>query len=195
MKSLIAVIGAPGTGKSTVMKSWMQHWEWEYNRTGLLDHYTSGDLIVLGRYDEGETFGGTDRLAMNVMPEAIQFLQDTEEKIIIFEGDRLTSSKFFNAALEAGYELNIINLIVLDNIREQRYADRGSDQDQKFINGRITKVKNIVEEFGPQQTLFGEELGYVTTLANNYQTDAEEIGDHIQEIINENILDSVVASI
>ena len=195
MKSLIAVIGAPGTGKSTVMKSWMQHWEWEYNLTGLLDHYTSGDLIVLGRYDEGETFGGTDRLAMNVMPEAIQFLQDTEEKIIIFEGDRLNSSKFFNAALEAGYELNIINLIVLDNIREQRYADRGSDQDQKFINGRITKVKNIVEEFGPQQTLFGEELGYVTTLANNYQTDAEEIGDHIQEIINDNILDSVVSDL
>jgi GTPase SAR1 family protein len=194
MKSIIAVIGAPGTGKSTVMKSWMQHWEWEYHRTGLLDHYTSGDLIVLGRYDEGETFGGTDRLAMNVMPEAIQFLQDTEEKIIIFEGDRLNSSKFFNAALEAGYELNIINLIVLDNIREQRYADRGSDQDQKFINGRITKVKNIVEEFGPQQTLFGEELGYVTTLANNYQTDAEEIGDHIQEIINDNILDSVVGA-
>jgi ABC-type dipeptide/oligopeptide/nickel transport system ATPase component len=194
MKSIIAVIGAPGTGKSTVMKSWMQHWEWEYHRTGLLDHYTSGDLIVLGRYDEGETFGGTDRLAMNVMPEAIQFLQDTEEKIIILEGDRLNSSKFFNAALEAGYELNIINLIVLDNIREQRYADRGSDQDQKFINGRITKVKNIVEEFGPQQTLFGEELGYVTTLANNYQTDAEEIGDHIQEIINDNILDSVVGA-
>lgn len=195
MKTLIALIGIPGTGKSTVMKEWMERWDWEYKRTGLVDHYVSGDLIVLGRYDEDAVFGGTDVLAMNVMPEAIEFLENNDDKIILFEGDRLTSSKFFNAALDAGYDLKIIQLVTLTDKREQRYVDRGSDQDQKFINGRMTKIKNIVEEFGPQMTLFGEELGYITTHANNYSQDLWVISDFIQEIIDDKILTECVAEI
>ena len=195
MKTLIALMGIPGTGKSTIMKEWMSRWEWEYNRTGLLDHYVSGDLIVLGRYDEGEVFSGTDRLAMNVMPEAIEFLQKQEDKIVIFEGDRLSSSKFFRAALDLGYDLKVLNITVADNIREERYQERGSDQSKQFIESRRTKVKNLLDEFGPQMTLFGEELGYVTTLANNFPEDAEEISGHIASIIDDAIIGAVITDL
>ena len=56
MKSILAIIGAPGTGKSTLMKKFMENWEWDYDRVGQLDHYKSGDLIVLGVYPEGNVF-------------------------------------------------------------------------------------------------------------------------------------------
>jgi len=68
MKTVIGIIGAPGTGKTTLMKQWMERWDWEYHRTGQLDHYVSGDLVVLGVYPEGETFGGTDKLSMSIAP-------------------------------------------------------------------------------------------------------------------------------
>ena len=195
MKTLIPIIGMPGSGKSTIMKNWMDRWDWTYHRDGLVDHYVSGDLIVLGRYDEGEVFSGTDRLAMNVMPEAIEFLQKQEDKIVIFEGDRLSSSKFFRAALDSGYDLKILNITVLDNIREKRYQERGSDQSKQFIESRRTKVKNLLDEFGPQMTLFGEELGYVTTLANNFPEDAEEISGHIASIIDDAIIGAVISDL
>ena len=195
MKTLIALIGMPGSGKSTIMKEWMQNWEWTYHRDGLVDHYVSGDLIVLGRYDEGEVFSGTDRLAMNVMPEAIEFLEKQEDKIVVFEGDRLSSSKFFRAALDLGYDLKVLNITVLDNIREERYLERGSDQSKQFIESRRTKVKNLLDEFGPQMTLFGEELGYVTTLANNFPEDAEEISGHIASIIDDAIIGAVITDL
>lgn len=195
MKKLIAVIGAPGTGKTTAMKEYMDLWEWEYHRTGLVDHYVSGDIIVLGRYDEGETFGGTDRLSMSVMPEVIEFLNQNEDKVIVFEGDRLTSKKFFDTAIESGWDLSIIALEVGETERKRRYEERGSDQNETWLAGRISKVNNIIEEFGPQQTLFGEEEGYVKKFFHQTPEDTQRIVDHIQEIINDSILDEVIADL
>ena len=78
MKTLIAVIGAPGTGKTNLMKEWMSRWDWEYRREGQLDHYVSGDLILLGVYPDGETFGGTDKLSMSIAPQVVEFLDNIE---------------------------------------------------------------------------------------------------------------------
>ena len=63
MKSIIAVIRAPGTGKSTLMNNYIENWEWHYDTVGQLDHYKSGDMIVLGGDTEGESYGVTDKLS------------------------------------------------------------------------------------------------------------------------------------
>ena len=192
MKTIFGIIGAPGTGKTTLMKHWMENWEWVHHRTGQLDHYVSGDLIVLGVYPDGEVFGGTDKLSMSIAPQVEEFLDNNEDKVILFEGDRLNSKKFFQTVLDKGWNLKIIALDTSTEERERRYEERGSDQDPTWLQGRISKVENVVKQFGTQQTLFGEEAGNVISFVHNNHTDTMVISEWIQEDINETILDSVV---
>lgn len=195
MNHVFAIIGAPGTGKSHLMKEWMSRWTWDYHRTGLVDHYVSGDLIVLGKYPDGETFGGTDRLSMSVQPEALEFVKSQEDKIILYEGDRLTSRSFFNDIIEAGIGLTIIALDCPQDIREERYKERGSEQNETWLAGRVKKVENIIEEFGETQTLFGTSEGHVVNFTHHSPVCTDVISDWIQNEIDEIILDSVVAGI
>ena len=195
MKTIIAVIGAPGTGKSTLMKEWMSNWDWEYKRTGQLDHYVSEDLIVLGVYPDDEVFGGTDKLSMSIAPQVVEFLDNNQDKIILFEGDRLNSKKFFHQVLDKGWNLRIVALDVSREERDRRYAERGSDQDPTWLQGRISKVENVIEEFGPKTTLFGEEDGHVVSFTHHSPDCTEAISDWIQEEVNDIILDSVISDI
>lgn len=195
MKTLIAVIGAPGTGKTTLMKEWMSRWDWEYRRDGQLDHYVSGDLILLGVYPEGETFGGTDKLSMSIAPQVVEFLDKNQDKVVVFEGDRLNSKKFFHTVIDKGWNLRIVALNVSDAERERRYEERGSEQDPTWLQGRISKVENVITEFGPQQTLFGEEDGHVIQFEHSTPDDTEVIADWIQNEVDNVILDSVISDI
>ena len=149
MSIIIGIVGIPGTGKSTLMKKFMEGREWTPTTpVKLLEGYTSGDMMLFGKYEDGEVFSGTDRLSMAVQPSAVEYVTGTPAPVVIFEGDRLCSVSFFRACQDAGHQLHIIVLNTPDSVREQRYQDRGSDQSDKFIKGRITKIKNIRNEFG-----------------------------------------------
>lgn len=173
---VIYMIGLPGCGKSTVMKKFMEtHLRWTSNRpVDLLDsHVAHGSNIrVLGKYESGETFSGTDRLSMAVSPKAVEWVESKPNEIILGEGDRLNNKGFFHAC---GDDLTILHLKVSDEERERRYKERGSDQSEKFIQTVRTKVSNIVEEFGDKQTLFGEEKGCVVEMRHETPEDTENI--------------------
>jgi len=171
---LIYIIGVPGTGKSTVMKQFMSHYsEWKQEKVvDLLETHVSGNIRVLGKYEEGETFSGTDRLSMAVAPKAIEWINTKPNEIIFGEGDRLNNKAFFESA---GDNLVIIHLTVSDQERKRRYQERGSDQSEKFIQTTKTKVKNIIDHFGPKNTLFGEEPGYVYTFPHETPEDTRKI--------------------
>ena len=52
MKKLLAIIGAPGTGKTTLMREWMKSREWFSDRpVDLLDSHVSANIRVLGKYN------------------------------------------------------------------------------------------------------------------------------------------------
>lgn len=178
---VIYLIGLPGCGKSTVMKEYMSRFDnWVADRpVDLLDSHVSSlsylapvNVRVLGKYEEGETFSGTDRLSMAVSPKAIEFLNTKPEELIVGEGDRLNNKGFFNAC---GDDLTIIHLTVSDEERERRYKERGSDQSDKFIQTVRTKVTNIVEEFGDKNTLFGLEKGKVVEMKHETPEDTKSI--------------------
>ena len=180
---LIYLIGLPGCGKSTVMKEFMsQYDDWKSERViDLLDTHVSGNIRVLGKYEEGETFSGTDRLSMAVAPKAIEWASTKPNEIIFGEGDRLNNKGFFNAC----EGLTILHLTVSDNERQRRYEERGSNQPEKFIQTVRTKVSNIVEEFGDKQTLFGLEEGCVVEMRHESPEDTKKIVSFLNTFINQ----------
>ena len=148
MTKMIGIVGIPGTGKTTLMREWISRREWQKDDSvKLLNSLVSGDIRLFGKYEEGDVFAGTDKLSMAVQPQAVEYLKAPTHNVNIFEGDRLSSVKFFRDAENLGIDVTIIVLNVPDDIREQRYKDRGSDQSDKFINGRKTKVQNIIDNF------------------------------------------------
>ena len=182
MSTVIGVIGIPGTGKSTLMQAFKDSYLWEEHKpVDLLDGYLARDegIFLMGKYEEGEVFSGTDRLSMAVQPEAVKYLQGEPAPTVIFEGDRLNSVSFFRECLDAGHDLHILILNVERSIREQRYKDRGSDQSDKFIKGRKTKISNIRNEFGANLM----DDGNITEFDHETPEDTAKILAHINSIL------------
>lgn len=181
MKKLLAIIGAPGTGKTTLMREWMKSRKWvEDKPVDLLDSHLSEDIRVLGKYSNDDTFGGTDKLSMAVQPKAVEYLNDASP-VTVFEGDRLTSIKFFDSAQKLNFDIKIIMLTVPNEVREERYKERGSNQNETWLNGRLTKVKNVSNAFSGNP-LF-DEPSLVETFEHKNHEDTQLIIQKIEEFV------------
>lgn len=172
---VIAIGGEPGAGKSTLMKRLIDHYKPtpKYDAVKLVPYLQAGNLYILGKYEEGEVFSGTDRMSMAVQPEAVKFLATLpEDATVMYEGDRLFNSSFLEHC-NANYVLKVIYLGTHPQVRQQRYKDRGSEQNETWLRGRETKVANILSNM---------ELMWVT---ERYWNDTLEQQDHIfNEIVN-----------
>ena len=143
---VIAIGGEPGAGKSTLMKEIIKHYgvESKYDAFKLVPYLQKENIYVLGKYEEGEVFSGTDRMSMAVQPEAVKFLESlSNDSIVLFEGDRLFTASFLEHCLDK-YDLSIIYLSTTKQIREERYKERGSNQNETWLQGRETKISNIM---------------------------------------------------
>ena len=161
MRKIIAVGGQPGTGKTTLFRAFMEGHNWEKvePKKMLPALYCKElDLYILGKYEDGETFAGTDRLSMAVQPVATEFVKETTSNVL-FEGDRIFNQSFLEMAMGLkDVELQVVYLKVPEDMLKQRYADRGSDQSETFLKGRATKYSNLLSNF--------ELMSYITEFAN-----------------------------
>lgn len=143
---IIAIGGEPGAGKTTLMKRLIEHYNVEpkYDQFKLVPYLQKDNVYVLGKYEEGEVFSGTDRMSMAVQPEAIKFLSTLpDDSVVLYEGDRLFTASFLEDCLEK-YDLNIIYLSTTKETRNERYKERGSAQNATWLQGRETKIANIM---------------------------------------------------
>lgn len=161
IRKLIAVGGSPGTGKTTLFRKYMEGKTFQPLEPAKLVsamYNQDRDLYILGKYDEGEVFAGTDRLSMAVQPPMQEWIA-SHNCNVLFEGDRIFNQSFLEFAMGLpDTELHIVFLSAPKTILEQRYKDRGSDQSEQFLRGRETKYSNLQSNF--------DLMPYITEFAN-----------------------------
>lgn len=185
MIKVIAMGGEPATGKTTLMFKLLERADdWKVCKPQkLLDAMYSEKLntYVLGKYEkDGNIFQGTDRLSMAVQPDAVKFIDEmklsTKEVNVIFEGDRLFNGKFIDHIADNASDFRVLVIKAPHDVVEQRHVDRKDNQDDKFKNGRKTKIENICSSL----TL----LDYIHVMQNANFEDQSKIIDYIAEYFN-----------
>jgi len=180
---VIAIGGEPGAGKSTLMKILLNVFEMtpKFDSVKLVPYHKSPnkEYYILGKYEDGEVFSGTDRMSMAVQPEAVKFLGSLPDNaIVLFEGDRLFTTSFLEHCVD-NYDTNIIYLSTDKSIREERYKERGSNQNETWLQGRETKISNILSNMS---LMFNTEK-----MPNNNEEDKMVNALHIMDIMGERL--------
>ena len=175
MRTVMAIGGSPGTGKTMLMRAFMKDKVWETvepKKTLSALYCRDLDLYILGTYAEGEVFAGTDRLSMAVQP-VLEAWIGTHQSHVLFEGDRVFNQSFLEFLLTLpDTDVQIVVLTAPKSILHQRYQDRGSNQSEQFLKGRDTKYSNLMGNFTLRP--------YMTTYEHVTPTDQVRVLQHLQ---------------
>lgn len=169
---IIVIGGYPGVGKSTIVLGAIRKLE-EKGVTfttasfGKLVHYLEGDneLIILGKYEEGNQFPGTDTFAMNAQPEVMEFLlqargvefiskmgKHPRNPTVLFEGDRLFNGKMLDFLRENSFD-TVLCVVEADESRVKARRQERSEQDENWVKGRKTKVDRLALAYPVEHVL------------------------------------------
>lgn len=150
MRNIIAIGGEPATGKTTLMRAFIAEYKWELLTPWKLVptmYCKDLDLHIIGRYDEGKMFAGTDVCSMAISPEAKKWVSETKSNIM-FEGDRLFTASFLEHCQSIpDSKLYILFIQAKQDTLDFRHTDRGDSQSEIFLKGRKTKYSNIMGNF------------------------------------------------
>lgn len=184
MLNIMAIGGVPASGKTTLMFKLIESADdWNAIEPEKLVNCMYSEklrLYIIGKYEQdGNQFQGTDRLSMAVHPKAEKFISELaydyagKDKHInvLFEGDRLFSSKFIEYCERCADKLSILILNVDSDIVEQRHIDRKDNQSEKFKQAKDTKISNI------SGSLFF--MDYINCMVNNNIDDQKSILNYI----------------
>lgn len=160
-RRLLLVIGVPGCGKSSLVARLTDGLPYSVEKKPFWHtiYYTDQGMPVgaqLGwtpEFGEAKAFGGTDRLAQNVIVDAVKWLRSSPLPHVIVEGDRLANARFIDGAMTAGYSVEIAEVVVPNDVGAYRRHARGG-QDPTWVAGRISKVENLVKAYTPWVVAF-----------------------------------------
>ena len=147
---IILVGGVPCSGKSSLTRNIIS----ELGSGEMLEPMKlfpcekRGDVLVVGRYPDNETFGGTDRISYGAIPKFRDFINQEapKHKHIFLEGDR-----FIRAAdiewLISEHNASVYVLTVSAEEAKRRHIQREDTQTAKWLQGRSSQISNIMTNF------------------------------------------------
>jgi hypothetical protein len=146
---LLYLVGEPGVGKTTILRAALAGAEpITFDKPVPHSRYPGG-LIYIGR--ERGTFSGTDALGMAIQPQVVKWLETLDAPAVVAEGDRLGNSRFIKAAQDRGWTVTLAMISAPDDVITERRAQRGSNQNPSWLEGRRTKVHNLWWQHGTPQ--------------------------------------------
>jgi energy-coupling factor transporter ATP-binding protein EcfA2 len=156
-KHLLYIIGQPGSGKSTLAAALTSGLSGEL-RTAPFAHTVWGSdppVVELGA--RRDAFSGTDALGKSVQPAAIEYLRSCPFDLMLAEGDRLATTGFLQAALQAEWDVRILRLTVSGAVALHRRTARAHElgtklQNETWLKGRVTKVRNLADAWAHRVT-------------------------------------------
>jgi len=144
---IIMIGGVPCSGKSTLTRNIISGLGSAelVEPMKLFSCQKHGDILVVGRYPEGETFGGTDRLSYGTISKFREFIiqECPKYKHIIIEGDRFFRMKDIEW-LVSEYDAKIFVLTISSSEEQRRHVKRQDIQSEKWLKGRRSQISNIL---------------------------------------------------
>ena len=147
---IIMIGGIPCSGKSTLTKEIIRELgSAEFvEPMKLFKCQVHNDILVVGQYPEGETFGGTDRLSYGTINKFRDFINSEQPKYkhIIVEGDRFFRAKDIEWLVET-HDAKVYILKVSPEVEKERHIARRDEQAENWLQTRRSLINNLQTNF------------------------------------------------
>lgn len=154
--NVVAYIGEPATGKTTIMLSLISTLREkeadEFEAQGLLKYHVfrKQKIIVFGVYD-GSSFSGTDRLAKAAAPKFRDWIKENSQAgefegfTVYWEGERFTNAATLSTMF-AFCKTKIFLLTAPQAVLKFRHSLRDR-QSETWLKAMKTRIENIEKAF------------------------------------------------
>ena len=147
---IIMIGGVPCSGKSTLTRNILSVLgSAEFvEPMKLFPCEKRGNVLIVGKYPEGEIFGGTDKMSYGAIPKFRDFINQEapKHKHIYADGDRFFRAKDIEWLIE-NHDAKVFVLTVSGEEENRRHIQREDTQTEKWLAGRRSQISNIMTNF------------------------------------------------
>lgn len=145
------LVGEPGIGKTTLARELIE----PASKMFAKPKWTVGSKVVAAGHYIGGKFDGADTVPYNGAKEALTFWREMlapKAELTLLDGDRFsnkTAVEFFKSYVGPGGRPRLLCILLKGEpeLGVARRLERGSDQNETWLKGRITKSTNFYESF------------------------------------------------